>query len=114
VAIDDFGTGYSSLGFLRQFPVDALKIDGSFIAAIANSAEAGALIHTLVQLGKALGLETLAEGIEDDDQYSYLQREECDSGQGFFVAGPLDVVGLEHFLDDQTLKPRVAIPATSL
>jgi diguanylate cyclase (GGDEF)-like protein len=113
VAIDDFGTGYSSLGFLRQFPVDALKIDGSFIAAIANSAEAGALIHTLVQLGKALGLETLAEGIEDDDQYSYLRREECDSGQGFFVAGPLDVVGLEHFLDHQTIRARVAIPAAS-
>jgi diguanylate cyclase (GGDEF)-like protein len=113
VAIDDFGTGYSSLSFLRQFPVDALKIDGSFISAIANSAEAGALIHTLVQLGKALGLETVAEGIEDDAQYSYLQQEECDSGQGFLVAEPLDVAGLEHFLDHQTIQARVAVPATS-
>jgi EAL domain-containing protein (putative c-di-GMP-specific phosphodiesterase class I) len=63
IAIDDFGTGYSSLAYLRQFPVDTLKIDRSFINAIAESSEAGALIHTLVSLGKALGLSTLAEGI---------------------------------------------------
>ena len=68
VAIDDFGTGYSSLAYLRQFPVDALKIDRSFIAAMADSPESGALIHTLVELGRTLGLETLAEGIEDNDQ----------------------------------------------
>ena len=73
VAIDDFGTGYSSLAYLRQFPVDALKIDRSFIAAMADSPESGALIHTLVELGRTLGLETLAEGIEDNDQLAKLQ-----------------------------------------
>ena len=67
IAIDDFGTGYSSLAYLRQFPVDALKIDRSFISAIADSPEGGALTRMLVQLGKTLGLETLAEGIEDPD-----------------------------------------------
>ncbi len=72
VAIDDFGTGYSSLAYLRQFPVDALKIDRSFIAAMADSPESGALIHTLVELGRTLGLETLAEGIEDSDQLAKL------------------------------------------
>ena len=101
VAIDDFGTGYSSLAYLRQFPVDALKIDRSFITAIAESTEAGALIHTLVQLGKTLGLETLAEGIEDQAQYAHLQREECDRGQGFLLARPLDVTGVEDFLNRQ-------------
>jgi diguanylate cyclase (GGDEF)-like protein len=98
VAIDDFGTGYSSLAYLRQFPVDALKIDRSFISAIATSSESKALIHTLVQLGKALGLETVGEGIEERAQLRQLQREECDSGQGFFFARPLAVEAVEDLL----------------
>ena len=89
IAIDDFGTGYSSLAYLRQFPVDALKIDRSFIHAIADSEEAGVMISTLVQLGKALGLATFAEGIEERAQVDRLQLEECDSGQGFLFARPL-------------------------
>ena len=64
IAIDDFGTGYSSLGYLRQFPIDTLKIDRSFIGGIDDSSESGALIRTLIQLGKTLGLETIGEGIE--------------------------------------------------
>jgi diguanylate cyclase (GGDEF)-like protein len=64
IAIDDFGTGYSSFAHLRQFPVDALKIDRSFISRLAENPEGETLIHTLVQLGKALAIETLAEGIE--------------------------------------------------
>jgi diguanylate cyclase (GGDEF)-like protein len=101
IAIDDFGTGYSSLAYLRQFPIDALKIDRSFIAAIGKSSEGSALTRMLVQLGKALGLETLAEGIEDASQYAQLQTEECDSGQGFLMAKPLDADALDAFLDVQ-------------
>ncbi len=98
IAIDDFGTGYSSLAYLRQFPVDALKIDRSFITGIADSSESGALIHTLIQLGKTLHLETLAEGIEEQTQLQRLQREQCDTGQGFLFARPLDVAAMEQFL----------------
>ena len=98
VAIDDFGTGYSSLAYLRQFPVDALKIDRSFIAGIARSTQSAALIHTLVQLGKQLGLETLGEGIEDDAQLEQLKREHCDLGQGFLFARPLEPIAVEEFL----------------
>jgi diguanylate cyclase (GGDEF)-like protein len=98
IAIDDFGTGYSSLAYLRQFPVDALKIDRSFIGGIAASKEAAALIHTLVQLGKTLEIETLAEGIEDQIQLETLQREHCDHGQGFLFSRPLDVSAVEAFL----------------
>ena len=65
IAIDDFGTGYSSLAYLRQFPVDVLKIDGSFVAEMDGSPERAALVHTLVELGRILGLITLAEGIEE-------------------------------------------------
>jgi diguanylate cyclase len=99
IAIDDFGTGYSSLAYLRQFPVDALKIDRSFISGIAASRESNALIHTLVQLGKTLGLETLGEGIEEQDQLRHLQREHCDSGQGFLFARPLGPEAIDELLD---------------
>ncbi|HSZ14868.1 MAG TPA: EAL domain-containing protein [Solirubrobacteraceae bacterium] len=98
IAIDDFGTGYSSLAYLRQFPADALKIDRSFIDGIATSKASAALIHTLVQLGKALEIETLAEGIEDQAQLETLQREHCDHGQGFLFSRPLDVDAVELFL----------------
>jgi diguanylate cyclase (GGDEF)-like protein len=99
IAIDDFGTGYSSLAYLRQFPVDALKIDRSFITGISSSNEASALMHTLIQLGKTLGLETLGEGIEEHAQLEQLKHEECDSGQGFLFARPLDVEAVTRFLD---------------
>ncbi len=99
IAIDDFGTGYSSLAYLRQFPADSLKIDRSFIDGIATSKESAALVHTLVQLGKALHIETLAEGIEDRAQLQALQHEHCDQGQGFLFSRPLDVDAVEAFLD---------------
>ena len=86
VAIDDFGTGYSSLAYLQQFPVDSLKIDRSFVAAMGSSSEATALIHTFIELGRALGLETLAEGIEDQVQLEGLRDERCERGQGFLFS----------------------------
>ena len=98
VAIDDFGTGYSSLAYLQHFPIDTLKIDRSFISTMADSPESGALIHTLVQLGKSLGLQTLAEGIEESSQYSQLEREHCDSGQGYIFGRPLEADAVEAFL----------------
>jgi diguanylate cyclase (GGDEF)-like protein len=100
IAIDDFGTGYSSLAYLRQFPVDALKIDRSFIAAVADSPAAGELIHTLVGLGKALHLETLAEGIEYPQQLEHLQREGCDSGQGYLFARGVPASEMTDFLSE--------------
>jgi diguanylate cyclase (GGDEF)-like protein/PAS domain S-box-containing protein len=97
IAIDDFGTGYSSLAYLRQFPVDILKIDRSFIAGMTESHEGNAVLHTLIQLGKQLGIQTIAEGIETDEQLLGLQTQDCDVGQGYLVAKPMsadDVV--EH------------------
>ncbi len=98
IAIDDFGTGYSSLAHLQRFPVDALKIDRSFIAGLSQNREGETLIHTLVQLGKALSIETFAEGIEQQQQLSQLRDEHCDSGQGFLFARPLDVAATEAFM----------------
>ncbi len=100
VAIDDFGTGYSSLAYLQRFPVDALKIDRSFISKMSNDAEGETLIRTLVQLGKSLSIETLAEGIEQARELNLLREESCDTGQGFLFARPLDVDECETFLEN--------------
>jgi diguanylate cyclase (GGDEF)-like protein len=100
IAIDDFGTGYSSLAHLQRFQVDALKIDRSFITGLAHNQEGETLIRTLVQLGKALSIETFAEGIEQQHELSLLRDEDCDSGQGFLFARPLDVAATETFLQN--------------
>jgi diguanylate cyclase (GGDEF)-like protein len=100
IAIDDFGTGYSSLARLQRFSVDALKIDRSFTATLTQNPEGETLVHALIQLGKALSVETLAEGIEEQQELSLLQKERCDSGQGFLFARPMEVGAAESFLDD--------------
>ena len=99
VAIDDFGTGYSSLAYLRQFPVDVLKIDRSFVAEMSRSPDAAALIHALVELGRTLGLVTLAEGIEEQNQLDGLRVEQCDQGQGFIFSRPAAASEIERLLD---------------
>ncbi len=98
IAIDDFGTGYSSLAYLRQFPVDVLKIDRSFVAEMDDGPNSGALIHTLVELGRTLGLTTLAEGIEDAAQLGGLRDERCDRGQGFIFSRPVEASAIEAIL----------------
>jgi diguanylate cyclase (GGDEF)-like protein len=101
IAMDDFGTGYSSLAYLRQFPIDILKIDKTFVAGMADSRAAAALVHTLVQLGGVLSLETVAEGIETEEQRVLLQAEGVDVGQGYLFARPLEVAAFDELLDTQ-------------
>ncbi len=107
IAIDDFGAGQSSLTYLRQFPVDHLKIDRSFVAAMDGSRESAALIHTLVALGKAMGLMTVAEGIEEYSQLSELRNEDCEYGQGFLFSVPLPPQAMEQLLS------RAEVPAVA-
>ena len=101
VAVDDFGTGYSSLTYLRQFPIDVLKIDRSFVSGIADTSEAAALVHAMVQLGKALGLETVAEGVENDDQRVQLTAEECRHRPGVPFRTATQRAGCEPSLGEQ-------------
>jgi diguanylate cyclase (GGDEF)-like protein len=108
LAIDDFGTGYSSLAYLRQLPIDSIKIDRSFIAAIGDSPSAAAVIQTLVQLGQTLGISTLAEGIEQRMQLEYLQDQQIDHGQGFWLTRPLAPPDLEQFLHQYQRSPQPA------
>jgi diguanylate cyclase (GGDEF)-like protein len=95
LSIDDFGTGYSSLGRLRELPIDEVKIDRSFVQRIAVDHRDLAVVRSAVQLGHALDLEVVAEGVEDRDTYAHLLREGCDLVQGYFVAKPL---GADEFI----------------
>jgi EAL domain-containing protein (putative c-di-GMP-specific phosphodiesterase class I) len=98
IAVDDFGTGYSSLAYLRQFPIDCIKIDRSFTSAIAGSPESLTLIRTLVQLGKDLGLKTLAEGVETLGEMDVLRADRVNEAQGYLFAQPLDPEMFESHL----------------
>jgi diguanylate cyclase (GGDEF)-like protein len=104
VAIDDFGTGYASLAYLQRFPIDCLKIDRSFTEAITRSPASDALVHTLVRLGKDLGLRTLAEGVEHPEQIEYLRGQSVDAVQGFLLAKPLRPEAIEA----QIIEPALA------
>jgi diguanylate cyclase (GGDEF)-like protein len=95
VAIDDFGTGYSSLAYLQRLSVDSLKIDRSFVTAMAPSPESQAIVRTIVQLGRELGLRTVAEGVETTGQVDQLRGERVDEAQGFLLARPLDAEAFE-------------------
>jgi len=90
LAIDDFGTGYSSLAYLRRFPFDIIKIDKSFVDDVGDEPAAAALTLGIIQLGQALHLSTIAEGIEHAGQLSELTDGNCELGQGYFFAEPLD------------------------
>jgi EAL domain-containing protein (putative c-di-GMP-specific phosphodiesterase class I) len=89
IAIDDFGTGYSSFAYLREFPIDSLKIDRTFTNGITRSAESQALVRTLVQLGRDLGMKTVAEGVETEEEMDRLRFERVDEAQGYLLARPL-------------------------
>jgi len=106
LAIDDFGSGYSSLNYIRQLPVDILKIDRSFIADQTNSGTIGALTRTILDLGSVLEMVPVAEGIEDAGQLDELRRMGCPLGQGYHFMKPTDAVGIEAAVLNQTaLRP---------
>ena len=98
LAVDDFGTGYSSMAYLQRFPIDVIKIDQTFVAEMTETRESAALVHAMVQMAKALELETIAEGIETEEQRTMLQAEGVDIGQGYLFARPLEAAAIEGFL----------------
>jgi len=110
LAMDDFGTGYSSLGYLRRYPMDILKIDRSFVDRLGGDREDEALVRTIVGLGKSLGMETVAEGIEEAVQLAALRELRCDYGQGYLLSRPLPAEEAGRILA-AGLAPKVSVPA---
>jgi len=102
LAIDDFGTGYSSLSYLDRLPVDIVKVDKSFTARLGFANEVPQLVKTVVQLGEALGLDTIVEGIESVEQFEQIEALGCLHGQGFLFAAPLSIKAVGALLKVQT------------
>ncbi|RWW92993.1 putative bifunctional diguanylate cyclase/phosphodiesterase [Aestuariirhabdus litorea] len=99
IAIDDFGTGYSSLAYLRQLPVDVLKIDRSFVANVPGNQKDALLVCSILSMAKQLQLQVVAEGIENPQQAEFLRQQGCPLGQGFGIARPIDETELLAVLD---------------
>jgi EAL domain-containing protein (putative c-di-GMP-specific phosphodiesterase class I) len=106
VAIDDFGSGFSSLSYLRNFPIDQLKIDQEFIAGLERQGEARAIVRAVIALAQALQIEIVAEGIESSAQAAHLRSWGCELGQGFHFGRPLSAEATTSLLDS-----KFAIPA---
>jgi EAL domain-containing protein (putative c-di-GMP-specific phosphodiesterase class I) len=102
LSVDDFGTGYSSLSYLRQFPIDTVKIDKSFIDEVYKGGDDATFVGAILRLSEALHLDTLAEGIETEDQAITLEQLGCHLGQGYLYAKPLDPTDIDELLRTQT------------
>jgi EAL domain-containing protein (putative c-di-GMP-specific phosphodiesterase class I) len=108
VAVDDFGTGYSSLAYLKDFPVDSLKIDRSFTQSLGEGGDDAAIVRSVVALGHALRLSVTAEGIETEVQLAHLRALRCDRGQGFLFARPAPASEVTPLLVARTARPHAA------
>jgi diguanylate cyclase (GGDEF)-like protein/PAS domain S-box-containing protein len=89
IAVDDFGTGYSSLSYLRKFPIDALKIDQSFVRQITTAADEATIVTAVISMGRSLKLRVVAEGVETQEELAFLQAHLCDEAQGYYFSRPV-------------------------
>jgi diguanylate cyclase (GGDEF)-like protein/PAS domain S-box-containing protein len=101
VAVDDFGTGYSSLNYLKRFPIDTLKIDKSFVSDVCKDPHDTAIVRAIINLGHALDVTVIAEGVETKEQLQYLSALECDAVQGFLFSKALSAKAFEELLVEQ-------------
>ena len=111
LSIDDFGTGYSSLAYLKGLPVDEIKIDRSFVMGMDSSEDDATIVRSTIDLGRNLGLEVVAEGVETEEVWNRLTELGCDSAQGYFLARPLPADELTAWLTNrlpQDLQAEVA------
>jgi diguanylate cyclase len=105
LAVDDFGTGYSSLSYLRHFPIDVLKIDRSFVHQITANPDDSSIVSAIISMGKSLKHVVVAEGIETQEQWTYLQTQACGEGQGFLFSRPVAAHEFARLLRDGITEP---------
>jgi predicted signal transduction protein with EAL and GGDEF domain len=105
IALDDFGTGFSSLSYLRRFPFDKLKVDQSFVRALGSGPGTAAIIHSVVALGRALGMTVHAEGVETLEHHIFLRAAGCHHLQGFLFSRPLAAADMELLMASRTVRP---------
>jgi diguanylate cyclase (GGDEF)-like protein/PAS domain S-box-containing protein len=113
LVLDDFGTGYSSLSYLNRFPLGVLKIDRSFVEGLGTENESGAIVQAVVAMGQAMGMSTVAEGVENADQLEALSRLGCDFAQGFYFSRPLVMSEMTQLLVRAAARPPYRVQATS-
>ena len=111
IAIDDFGTGYSSLAYLRELPIDTLKIDRAFIRDVPSNTKELAIIRAILALGASMGFNVVAEGIETQEQCEFLQTEGCSEGQGYYFAKPMPRAEFMQWLQRQPDNRQSALSA---
>ena len=104
ISVDDFGTGYSSLSYLKRLPIDAIKIDMSFVRGIGKDSNDEEIIKTIITLANSLGLQSIAEGVETEEQISFLKAHKCDHMQGYYYSRPLPPEEIKQFLMDRLQK----------
>ena len=117
IAIDDFGTGYSALGYLRRFPVDVIKIDRSFVAAISASPDDADFVSAVIAMARRLKLTVVAEGVETKEQLSFLKANACDLAQGFLFSKPLPPEEFRRLLSTEASRaatPQAAVAAQEM
>jgi EAL domain-containing protein (putative c-di-GMP-specific phosphodiesterase class I) len=105
VALDDFGIGYSSLGYLRSFPFDRTKIDQSFIRGASRDAVGRAIVRAVAALGQSLGMATVAEGVETEEQMASVASDGCTDVQGYLISRPIPPEQIASFLSSRTRSP---------
>lgn len=102
-AIDDFGTGFSSLGYLQNFSVDTIKIDKSFVDEVVDGKKGYEIIKTIILMAQGMGMNTVAEGVENSEQLEQLRSLKCKYGQGFYLSKPVDAKLIETMLKNQAV-----------